>query len=498
MPTFPSALLLGRTKRDNDLSLSPPFFYRGPVTLRLDQIYVLTPDQLPSDCSAAGHCLVILPALHDRAYLRKNISVITVEGADVLSIYNRVLAIFEKYDAWDDTLQDLIFHNAPIEEYLKCSLPFIGNFMSVHNANFAVLARSGSPVPVKDGLSGRDPDFIDPDFLLRVDLQSDQSVFYAKDVIYFREDRFHQEYFFLNLFSGNTAAGRLAVVSSFRPFLPQDAALVRHLGRYLEVALTCEAFSGSGTNLRRDSLLEYLGGKQHSLDKIKRLKTVSPLSKLKEDQRLYILAGVCQDGNITEQYIAYQLERALPEAVSVLFDSKIVVLCANQPKQSQAAFLEDVRAVLGKYAITAGCSNPFSDFFDLRYCYHEAEYALQYMKNSQSSEPICPFKSCAVEHFLQYGCSILPVRLICADCVRSLAEHDESSSVSYCDSLREYLNAGMNSSEAARRLNIQRNSFLARLERILNYIDLDLNDEDDRLYLLISLRLIQKWRFHKD
>lgn len=56
----------------------------------------------------------------------------------------------------------------------------------------------------------------------------------------------------------------------------------------------------------------------------------------------------------------------------------------------------------------------------------------------------------------------------------------------------------MNSSEAARRLNIQRNSFLARLERILNYIDLDLNDEDDRLYLLISLRLIQKWRFHKD
>ena len=124
MPTFPSALLLGRTKRDNDLSLSPPFFYRGPVTLRLDQIYVLTPDQLPSDCSAAGHCLVILPALHDRAYLRKNISVITVEGADVLSIYNRVLAIFEKYDAWDDTLQDLIFHNASIEEYLKCSLAF--------------------------------------------------------------------------------------------------------------------------------------------------------------------------------------------------------------------------------------------------------------------------------------------------------------------------------------------------------------------------------------
>ena len=101
------------------------------------------------------------------------------------------------------------------------------------------------------------------------------------------------------------------------------------------------------------------------------------------------------------------------------------------------------------------------------------------------------FKERTIDYFLRYGCSELPVRLICAKCVQELAEHDKTSAVSYCDSLREYLNSGMNSAETARRLNIRRNTFLARLERILRYIDLDLGQEDDRLYLLLSLRMIR-------
>lgn len=493
----PSAVLHKKCKYDNDLCLPCPYFYDGPVSLRPNQIYVVAPDQLPSDCNFDGHCLIITTQTPPSPLPRKNISVITVGDTDTVTLYNQVLSIFDRYTTWDDTLQDLVFHNAPIEEYLKCSLPFIGNSMAVHNTNFSYLAKVGIPPLLSNSNSDHRRDSIDPDFLLRVDLQSEQSIFYSKDVIYFQEDRFHQEYFFLNLFNGNTAAGRLVVTSTSRPFAPQDSALVKHLGRYLEAALTYAAFSGSGKNLRRDSLLEYLSGKQHSEDKILHLKTVSPFSRLKEDQHLYILAGVCQDTEITEQYIAYQLERALPESVSVLFDSKIVVLCANQPKESQDAFFEKVRSLLEKYAITAGCSNPFTDFFDLRYCYCQAEFALQRVSSIPTGKCLHHFKSHAVEHFLQYGCSVLPIRLICADCIMKLAGHDDGSSISYCDSLREYLNTGMNAAETARRLNIQRNSFLARLERILRFIDLDLEDEDNRLYLQISLRLTQKSRFRK-
>lgn len=486
---FPQAILLKKGKNDNDLSLCCPHYYDGPISFHPNRIYIVSSDQLPSDFVADAPCLLITPELHNKAY-NKNISIVTVEGAGVVSLFNQVITIFDRYTEWDETLQNLVFHNAPLEEYLKCSYPFIGNAMNVHNNNFTYLARFGESVPPGSSAQFHKRDFFDPDFLLRVDAQSSQSIFYSKEVIHFQDDFFRQEYFFLNLFNGNTAAGRLVVTSNLRPFVPHDSVLVKHLGKYLEAALSYAAFSGSGKNLRRDSLLDYLSGKSHSDDKIIHLKTVSPFSKLKEDQRLYILAGVCQDSDVTEQYIAYQLERALPESVCVLFDSKIVLLCANQPKQPPADLFSEISSLLERFSITAGCSNPFTDFFDLKYCYHQAEFTLHAMNLKQSDQALHHFKNHTLEHFLQFGCSVLPARLICADCIKKLAEHDETAAVSYCESLRIYLDTGMNSTETARRLNVKRNTFLARLERILRYVDLDLENEDDRLYLQISLRLI--------
>lgn len=487
---FPQAVLLKKGKTDNELALNCPLYYDGPFSLRPNRIYIVSPDQLPSDFVADGPCLLITPEPY-RGANHKNLSVIIVPGAGVVALFNQVITIFDRYTQWDETLQDLLFHNAPLDEYLKCSYPFIGNAMNVHNNNFTYLARFGDSHPLEKNTQLHKREFFDPDFLLRVDAQSSQSIFYSKEVIHYQEDCFRQEYFFLNLFNGNTAAGRLVVTSSQRPFAPQDSVLVKHLGKYLETALSYAAFSGSGKNLRRDSLLEFLSGKSHSDDKIIHLKTVSPFSKLKEDQRLYCLAGVCQDSDVTEQYIAYQLERALPESVCVLFDSKIVLLCANQPKQAPADLFKEINSLLERFSITAGCSNPFTDFFDLKSYYHQAEFALHLMCNRQNGQALHHFKNHTLEHFLQFGCSILPARLLCADCIMKLAKHDETAAVSYCDSLRIYLDTGMNSTETARRLNIKRNTFLARLERILRYVDLDLENEDDRLYLQISLRLIQ-------
>ena len=259
----------------------------------------------------------------------------------------------------------------------------------------------------------------------------------------------------------------------------------------METALTYAAFSGMGKDMRRDSLLELLQGGRHSADKTLRLQAVSPWSRLEEDQRLYCLVGTRRSGEPTDQYIAYQLERALPEAVSVLFDSKIVVLCGNQPWQTQAEFFSQVCAVLERYSVTAGCSNPFTDIFDLFYYYRQADFSMGQTEHMGNAPVLVHFKDYTVDYFMQYGCSVLPARLICAQCIIKLAEHDAAAAVSYCDSLREYLNAGMNCAETARRLNIRRNTFLARLERILRCIDLDLEKEDDRLYLLFSLRLLQ-------
>lgn len=481
---YPHAELRKKRSSDNELVLPYPHFMDRPFSFQPNRIYVAAEGQTGSGSGMKGHCLFITPQPCPSAHISDHVSVITVPGADVMELYDQVLTIFDRYTEWDDMLQELVFRQAPLEEFLKCSFPLIGNSMTVHNNDFAYLARVREYAP-----SG---DFIEPDFLFRADLQSDQSVFLSRDVVHYRDQELQREYFLLNLFHGNTVVGRLVVVNDHHPFAPHDSSLVKHLGKYMETALTYAAFSGLGKDMRRDSLLELLHGGQHSADKTLRLQAVSPWSKLQEDQSLYCLVGICRTGEPTEQYIAYQLERALPEAVSVLFDSKIVVLCSNQPRQTAAEFFRQVCAVLEQHSVAAGCSNPFTDVFDLIYYYQQADFSLRQAEGAAHDPVLVHFKDYTVDYFVQYGCSVLPARLICAQCVLKLAEHDAKAAVSYCDSLREYLNTGMNYAETARRLNIRRNTFLARLERILRCIDLDLEKEDDRLYLLFSLRLLQK------
>lgn len=480
---YPHAQLRKKHGEDDELVLPYPHFMDRPFSFHPDRIYVAVEEQVVSASETEGHCLLITPQTCPGTRFSGHVSVITVPGTTVTELYDQVLTIFDRYTEWDDMLQELVFRNAPLEEFLKCSFPVIGNSMTVHNNDFAYLARVREYAPQGD--------FIDPDLLFKADLQSDQSVFLSRDVVHYLDKEHRREYFLLNLFHGNTAAGRLVVVSDHHPFAPHDSSLVRHLGRYMETALTYAAFSGMGKDMRRDSLLELLQGGRHSADKTLRLQAVSPWSRLEEDQRLYCLVGTRRSGEPTDQYIAYQLERALPEAVSVLFDSKIVVLCGNQPWQTQAEFFSQVCAVLERYSVTAGCSNPFTDVFDLFYYYRQADFSMGRTERMGNAPVLVHFKDYTVDYFMQYGCSVLPARLICAQCIIKLAEHDAAAAVSYCDSLREYLNAGMNCAETARRLNIRRNTFLARLERILRCIDLDLEKEDDRLYLLFSLRLLQ-------
>lgn len=478
----PQARLLRALKSDNEMVLPRPHFSSGPPVLRPNRIYVTAEEHLESAQAMEGHCLVITPRAEGYSGVGVRLSVITVAGEDVVSLYNSVQAVFDRYAQWNEMLQELVFGNAPMEDLLRCSFPIINNSMTVHNNEFAYLARIRDFAPEED--------FIDPELLHRAQVQSGKPVFLSREVIAYRDGESGWEYRLLNLFHGNTVAGRLVVINDHHEFTPQDDALIRHFGRYLEAALTYAAFSGGEADLRRVALVDLLSGRQHSADKTQHLQAVSPWAQRTADQRMYCLVAACRDAGTAQRYAAYQLERALPDAVSVLFDSNIVVLCANRAGQSEDELFGQAAAVLERLSAVAGCSDPVEVLEDLIYYYRQAEFALHRLESREDGGVLEHFRPNAVEFFLRYGCSTLPERLMCAKCVRELARHDRTSAVSYCDSLRAYLDTGRNSAETARRLNIRRNTFLARLERILRYVDLDLEKEDDRLYLQLSLRLI--------
>ena len=479
----------------DDALFSHPLLYAGGNTFSAGQTIVIDSSLFPDDVVAGGDCLFIAAGNPPVSGAYQYVSVIVVPEADVTTLFNAVQGIFTRYDDWDSSLRELIFNDGTLEMFLAKSFDVIGNPLNIHNNNYNIIARYGEDLTGENVSVWRKTSFFDPDYLMKVASQVGDSVFYSDRVIYYRDEKTRQEFLFLNLFNGNTVAGRLVVMNDIRDFQPQDAFLTNHLGRYLETAFSNMLNSGLGKNLRRDSLIDFLSGKQHSDDKILHLKTISPLSRLGESQRLYCLVCSCIHCELSEQFIALQVERGIPGSVCVVLNERIVLVCSNMPDQSEEYMFENIRNILEKYRLFAGCSNQVEDFSDMRYCYNEAKFTLKQAESSDDAKTLNFFKDHAVDYIMKYGSSIIPVRLLCADCVLKLASHDTGAQVSYCDSLRVYLDCGRNMMETSRQLGIKRNTFLARLERIMRLVDLDLEDPENRLYIQISLRMIKDRSF---
>jgi DNA-binding PucR family transcriptional regulator len=76
--------------------------------------------------------------------------------------------------------------------------------------------------------------------------------------------------------------------------------------------------------------------------------------------------------------------------------------------------------------------------------------------------------------------------------VRPLAEHDRERRSDLVRTLRVYFAAGSNTSEAADRMFLHRNSMLYRLERIQKLTGLDLKDHRAALALQLGLLVLEK------
>jgi len=61
----------------------------------------------------------------------------------------------------------------------------------------------------------------------------------------------------------------------------------------------------------------------------------------------------------------------------------------------------------------------------------------------------------------------------------------------YIETLRIWLEEGLNDNQAVKRLFIRRNSFLYRRDRLLATLGEDINDPDVRFYLSLCIRLLQ-------
>lgn len=123
--------------------------------------------------------------------------------------------------------------------------------------------------------------------------------------------------------------------------------------------------------------------------------------------------------------------------------------------------------------------------------FRQADIALQYIVEEKSSQWIVPFAECALHYIRSKATREIPVEMP-ADCsLLTILRYDKRNGIQYFNTLRAYLINERNIPKTDNALIIHRTTLTYRLQKIHELFNLNLDDDYQRLYLLMSLFLLE-------
>lgn len=204
------------------------------------------------------------------------------------------------------------------------------------------------------------------------------------------------------------------------------------------------------------------------------------------------------ESTIMDHVLHSDLFRIFPDSYILLtHQEQCLILNLTKSKTPYAHIHHLLAPVCRDYCLYAGFSSPVSGIQEWHQAYHQAEVALDHAFRLHNEKWIVAFSQCVLEHLLQN----LPAPMTAAHLVSpeliTLQEHDREKGTQYFETFREYLLQERDIPRTAQALIIHRTTLLYRLQKINSLIQVDLENPWHRMYLVLSLWLMEKGHTRK-
>ena len=135
-------------------------------------------------------------------------------------------------------------------------------------------------------------------------------------------------------------------------------------------------------------------------------------------------------------------------------------------------------------------SNDFDDISKARICYLETLFTLQYGINNNLNNELLFFKDYVWEFSAKVLADSCDSDLFIGDAVNRLRNYSNENGSTLLESLRVYLLLGCNITDAAKELNIHRNTMINRISKIKEIMQCDVEDLRYRMPLIFQVQII--------
>lgn len=486
-----------RGVREKSLHLGRPEYYLGAERVfHAGRFYVLRSEQLPQrPVIEKGAAILCIGKSMYLPYYLEHCGVIQITGKTELPlVFNLLTEIYNRYDAWSEELQNILNASGQIREMVLCSQKIFDNPILVLDANFHFLVHSdydGIGMAEWEKRLLRHPSEGDLPlpllnaFLEHGELSTEETEAMLINIL-------DSSTLCVNLFQDKVYSGCLIVDYRRRAHLPSDDMLAVYLARMIELALQKYTSTEAGG---RSSLRAILQGLVNGLDSMEQKWMLVGRQSGTE----YICTKTQFSRRLAQLPVGYMcsvVEKAFPN--SAAFEQEGAIVCfietgalAETGKSCFQVFQEYAAHVFASLNFDIGISDPFQDIFSAQLYYLQACSALENGRIFAPGQHVYLFQDYALTELIVNALGRFPIEMYYSDGFRSLIEHDASSSVSYIETLRTYLDKNMSVTKTTASLYINRSTLLERIARIKRELGVDLQDAGERLRLQILLKALQ-------
>jgi len=412
-------------------------------------------------------------------------------------ILDRLLDIFSRFRNWEEAINRLLYRSASLQELCDLGAEILENPVWIHDDWFVMMAMSGEfaqimePEYLMSSAKGFVPRAVVEDF--QNDSEYLETYAHRRARVWYAPEYNHTS-LYVNLWEGSVYKGRLLVARKNRDFYKRDYLLAEVLTQRALMLLRRKTLGSGEIHQNMDDIVFALlqGTPQDPLD-LQHL--LSMLGWQKRDKFLCLRVRNQQSGRNTmlEHVLHGDMFRSFADAY-VLLDNQeqCVILNLNKCRWSVNEIHHRLAPLCRDYCLYAGISSPVAGIRELQSAYCQAGIALDCTFRLRNEKWILHFSDCALDHLVQTVASPLtPGHLVSPD-LSLLMEHDREHGTLYFETLRQYLLQERDIPKTAEKLIIHRTTLLYRLKKIEGLLSVNLEDPWQRLYLMLSLWILEK------
>ena len=467
--------------------------FRGQP-LRRDMLYVISAedqDAFPvDDCGWVSPDRICGEAEH-----------LYCPGVPVPELLEALQDLFLQLQEIENRILGLLYRGGTLSDLCELAEELLGNPVCIHDSWFMILARSRS-TGVFMPHTQQSWETFPQSFLDEFRMDAEYRRTYQKQGIQLWDSQVNGRALhtlYVNLHENGIFRGRILVTDALRSFQLRDRMITELLAEQtLQLMVRKRELSGLGHRSTDDILLDILKGTFVSAPEFSALMR---LLQWEKDHRLLCIRIQRQEAaeqDPVDHLLHRELFLAFPGSYILYTGTQqCIVLNLTRTPVSMSQVSHLLSPLCRDYYQYAGISSPVEGIRELPVAFAQAHEALARAFRLRDDRWIVRFQDCALEYVLTHLNTPMQLRHLAAPQLLKLLELDREKGSQLFLTLKTYLDNERDIPRTAARLIIHRTTLTYRLKKIASVVDLDLEDPQARLYLQLSLRMLEQEKIVK-